>query len=660
MQPRDAGRRHGTMRRMSSNPKLVVGTAGHIDHGKSRLVLGLTGTDPDRLPEERARGMTIDLGFAHASIESCEISFVDVPGHERFIRNMLAGASGIDVALLVVAADDSVMPQTREHAEVLNLLGVERCIAVLTKMDLVDDEWADQVEEEVGEMLAEVGIEPVCYARTSAQTQRGLDELRAILAKLAREQSRRAVSRRWFRLSIDRSFTVAGRGTVVTGSVAHGTVRRDEEFELWPGPRRARVRDLQIHNQAYESADGRMRLAINLAGVSQDEVGRGCTLATAGYLEPARYLDTWIAWLRMPGKTVRQNIRLRLHLATSEVLAELKLLERPAGNTVTGQFGQLKVSQPIVATWADRFILRDESGSRTLGGGRILRLGGRPWTARRPAHRDGLKALLEGEPAARLEEVIRAAEWQPIDEKHLAVRAGLRDEQDATDTCNRLMGAGKVRALDVASTRVYVHNSHLAALAENLGRRLKQFMHDNPRLPGLPRSQWPGWMPGACVARNRPALAEWFIKAGFVAIDHDHLVPAGQRQQMSDADQALFQAIIEEIDQAAYQPPGLANLACRTPQNEKRVRQLIGLAMTQRKLVRITNDMWLHERRWRELTEAVVAAIHERGPLTVSDIRTLTQSSRKYVVPIAEALDAAGITRRVGDARELGQRAVQK
>ncbi|MCK4342040.1 MAG: selenocysteine-specific translation elongation factor [Phycisphaerae bacterium] len=642
---------------MAEDLRLVVGTAGHIDHGKSRLVLALTGTDPDRLPEEKARGMTIDLGFAHVALEGCAIWFVDVPGHERFIHNMLAGASGVDVALLVIAADDSVMPQTREHAEVLSLLGVDRCIAALTKMDLVDDEWAEQVEEEVRDMLADYGIEPVGFVRTSAETGRGLDELRSLLVKLAREQSQRHEISRWFRLPIDRAFVVAGRGTVVTGSVAHGSVTREDELELWPGPKVVRVRDLQTHYDERESAAGRMRLAINLAGVSQDETGRGYTLATPGYLEPARYLDVWIAWLRMPGKTRKQTLRLRLHLATSEVLTELKLLEKPTEDGVREQFGQLKVAESVVASWGERFILRDESGSRTLGGGCILRPVARLWTAKRPAQRGGLQTLLDGAPPARLEEAIRAAEWRPLDEQRLAVRAGLEDKDTVTAACRRLMGAGIIRALEAASIRLYVHNSHLKALGDDLTRRLKQYMHDNPRQPGLPRSQWPGWMPGACPARFRPVLAEWYLKTELVMLVHDHIVPAGEKQSMSSADQALLDQLLAEYDEGAFQPPDMKTFRCRTPKNEKRVRELIELAVARGQLVRVADGLWLHARRWEELIDRVVAAVHEKGGLTVSDIRTLLNSSRKYVVPIVERLDAAGITRRVGDRRTLGPKA---
>jgi selenocysteine-specific elongation factor len=642
---------------MSDAPKLVVGTAGHIDHGKSRLVWVLTGTDPDRLPEEKVRGMTIDLGFAHGQFDGCDISFVDVPGHERFIRNMVAGATGIDVAVLVVAADDSVMPQTREHAEVLSLLGVERCIVALSKMDLVDDEWADAVEDEVRGLLTGFGIQPLCCVRTSAEDGRGVEELRGVLARLAREQSRQAEPYRWFCLPIDRSFVIPGRGTVVTGSVAHGTVSREDELELWPTAERVRVRDLQSHHDARDSAAGRRRLALNLAGVSREDVARGYTLATPGYLEPARFLDVRLATLRMPGKTRKDVLRLRLHIATSEVLAELRLADKPESETVSGVFAQVKTAEPIVATWGQRFILRDESGMRTLGGGRVLRPVGRLWTARRPIQRQGLQALFEGQPAARLEEVIRAAEWQPLDDKRLSVRAGLRDEQEAAEMCRRLMGAGKIRVIEAASLRLCVHNSHLQALSEDLQRRLKEFIAANPRLPGLARAQAPAWMPGACPPRLRQALAEWWVSHGPVTLEHDHLVPAGKRQELPQVDQALLNAMLNEFDAGAFQPPLIAELKCRTPKNEKRIRELIELSVAQGKLVRFAPDMWLHDRRWKELVERVTGAIRERGGITVADIRTLLNSSRKYVVPIVEALDAAGITRRVGDLRQLGPKA---
>ncbi len=642
---------------MSEIATLVVGTAGHIDHGKSRLVQCLTGTDPDRLPEEKARGMTIELGFAHTQFEDCAISFVDVPGHERFIRNMVAGATGVDVAMLVVAADDSVMPQTREHAEVLSLLGVERCVIVLTKMDLVDDEWGEVVEDEARELLKALGIEPLACVRTSAEDGRGLDELRGVLAEVARDPHRVRAPYSWFRMPIDRKFVIAGRGTVVTGSVAHGAVQRDEQLELWPAGTSVRVRDIQTHHDAREATAGRMRLAVNLAGLSLDEVDRGHELATPGYLRRTTGLDVWIASLRMPGKERKQKLRLRLHIATSDVLAELRLLDKPAEDTCRGQFAQLKTAEPIVATWGQHFILRDESATRTLGGGRVLRPASRRWTAKRPAHIAGLTALLEGTPRARFAEVIRDHEWRVVDETLLAAEAGLADADEVRRISEGLLAKGVVRKLEAASQRLLVHESHLAALGDDLGRRLSTHLEANARLPGVPRSEWPAWMPRACPERFRPVLAEWFVRAERVFEAAGHIVPPGHSGALSSDDQALLDSLLMELDAGAYQPPAPKNLICRTDKNAKRLEELIDLAATRGEVVRVSADIWLHGRRWGDMASRVAERLRGGGQITISDLRTLLDSSRKYVVPIAERLDAAGITKRVGDNRMLGPKA---
>jgi selenocysteine-specific elongation factor len=645
------------MRRMPETPILVVGTAGHIDHGKSRLVLALTGTDPDRLPEEQARGMTIDLGFAHLSCDGCELSFVDVPGHERFIRNMVAGATGIDVALLVVAADDSVMPQTREHAELLSLLGVQRCLLVLTKMDLVDEEWADQVEDEARGLLAAVGIQPLACVRTSAQTGRGLDEIRRVLVGLARDAQRRHAPYRWFRMPIDRVFVVAGRGTVATGSVAHGTVQRDAELDLWPAGKRVRVRDMQMHHDQRATATGRMRLGLNLAAVPTDEVRRGCELASPGYLRPTRWMDVWMATVRMPGKVRRQTLHLRLHIATSDVLAELRLLAEPEADACRSVLGQLKVAQPIVATWGQHFIVRDESATHTLGGGRVLRPAARRWTARHPPDEAGLRALLEGAPRERLAEIIRESTWQGLADARLAAEAGLADAEDAARLCRSLLDKGILCQLETASQRLLVHASHLKSLGKDLVRRLRAYLEANPRIPGVPRSEWLGWMPRICPERFRPALADWFIAQEAVVLAGDRVVPPGHRDALAPADQTLYDQMLAEFDAGAFQPPDVATLRCRTPRNDKRLRELIDLAVAHGHLVRIADGLWLHTRRWDELVVRVSAALRSGARLTVADIRTLLNSSRKFVVPIAERLDATGVTRRAGDYRELGAKA---
>jgi selenocysteine-specific elongation factor len=639
---------------MASTHKLVVGTAGHIDHGKSRLVQALTGQDPDRLPEEKSRGMTIDLGFAYTQLDACDMWFVDVPGHERFIRNMLAGAGGVDLALLVVAADDAVMPQTEEHAEVLRLLGITDCVVALTKLDLVDDEWADAVEEEVRSLLARLDMQPLQVVRTSTETGRGIDELRGVLARHAAERGQRPATATWFRMPIDRAFTVPGRGTVVTGSVAHGGVQSEDELELWPAGRVVRVRDLQSHHDAQASAHGRMRLAVNLASIAPADAPRGCTLATPGYLAPTRVLDAQLAWLQLLGKRRGQTLRLRLHLATAETLCQLRLLDPPAGQRVTEAFAQLKLQDTVVAAWGDRFILRDESGQRTLGGGQVLHPAPRVWSGRRPARRTGLAALQSADAVTRLEEVVYAQEWQPATLPQLATRAGLADAGAAETLIGKLKAAGRMRVLASGELRLYVHNDHLDALAEDLGRRLAAYRADHPRQPGVPWSQWPAWMPAACPAKLRGVLAEWFVEQGPFTRQRDHVLAADARPDLPAEDQQLLQALLAEFAEAAFQPPALEDLQCRTAKNGKRLRELVEYAVAQEQLVRVADGLWLHAERWREMVQIVGGAIRARGPLKVAEIRTLLNSSRKYVVPLVERLDAAGVTQRRGDTRVLG------
>ncbi len=642
---------------MNASATLVIGTAGHIDHGKTRLVHALTGTNPDRLPEEQARGMTIDLGFASQEYEGCDFSFVDVPGHERFIRNMVAGATGIDVALLIVAADDSVMPQTREHAEVLSLLGVTRCVLVLTKMDLVDEAWADEVEADARGLLQTVGLTPLATVRTSAETGRGLDELRRVLLAAARDPQRPQTPFTWFRLPVDRVFVIAGRGTVVTGSVAHGAVRPDDELELCPVGRKVRVRDVQVHNVEQAGVSGRLRLGVNLAGVALEDVQRGHELAAPGYLQPTRCADVWLASLRMPGKTRRQTLRLRFHTATREVLAELRLVTPPAAEICTGVYGQLRTAEPIVATWGQHFILRDEAASRTLGGGCVIRLSARPRRLRDADFVSRLERLRTGTPAERVAEVLHSHGWTGRPAALLAAEAGLPDADAVEKVCQTLVQSKHLIALETASQRVLVHAAHLNQLAADLAQRLRTYVDANPRAGGVARSEWPAWMPRVCPERFRPVVAERLIADGCVALVDNRVVPPGHRDALAPADQKLLDDMLREYHAGAWQPPDLDKLRCRTPQNEKRLRELRDLAVTRGQLVRVGTEVWLHQQRWDELVTRVVAALRARQKLTLSEIRTLLDSTRFYAVPIAERLDALGITRRAGDQRVLGPKA---
>lgn len=654
--------------------QLVVGTAGHIDHGKSRLVWTLTGTDPDRLPEEKARGMTIDLGFAHTTIDGRDIYFVDVPGHERFIRNMVAGAWGVDLALLVVAADDSVMPQTREHAELLALLGVQRCALVITKLDLVDDGWADQVESEARELLASVGIAPIACVRTSTQDGRGLDELRRLLAAQSAASSEAPERPRWFRMPIDRAFVVKGRGTVVTGTVAHGDLHVDTELELWQvggqrgetrtraddaertaGARRVRVRDIQSHSQGRARTAGRTRAAVNLAGLAIENAHRGHELASPGFLAPTSRFEAWLDAFHPAGDRARTTIAARLHIATSEVLAGVRpLLEPQPDGPAPGCFAQIRTRTPIVVEWGQRFVLRDENGTRTIGGGVVLRGAAGAWSKRHPPDAAALERLRCGDVSTRTEEIVRGAGFAELSAERVAALAGLRDAAAAAEERGRLVASGRLVSLQSGQTQQIVHASHLAIAAGAVVERLNAMLHENPRSAGVPRGEWPSWMPRACPARLRPTLADWMVASGRVADVDGFVLPRGHRAVMSADDQRLFDAILSEFHAGGAAPPTVDALTCRNERNARRVDELVKLATARGRLLMIAPGVFLHAECYQAAISAVVGAIRARGALTVADIRTLLQSTRKFIVPLCEHFDAAGITKRSGDLRHLG------
>lgn len=643
-----------------SKPQLVVGVAGHIDHGKSALVRALTGIDPDRLPEERARGMTIDLGFAHTSVDDCDLWFVDVPGHERFIRNMVAGATGVSFSLLVVAADDSIMPQTREHAEALALLGVESCGLVLTKMDLVDAEWADAVEQEARELLQTIGLKPSWTARVSAPSGEGIPALLRLLAGAARAREKTTDRRRWFRMPIDRSFLVPGRGVIVTGSVLHGAIDAGAELDLWPAGRRVRARDLQTHNQAREQAGGTMRLAINIPGITLDDAQRGFELATPDYLAPAACLDARLTWLRAPGKRLRRRLRLRLHIATRDTLVEVRLAETPDGREVRDAWAQLIPADPLVAAWGQRFLLRDEAATRTLGGGVVTRPRSARWTAKTPPDIAALEIIRAGKPRERLEQVVRLAGLDETHEARRAAEAGLNEANEARSLLAELARHGVLVRLEAGTAVMHAHVETLETHARRLESRLDKWLDARPRAAGVPLREWPAWMPRRCPDKFRAALAEWLLADGRFVAANQHVTPAARTTAITDADRTLLTEIIAALDAGGFQPPALDEVIASAGRDEKRARELLEYGLASGALVRVSDTIWFSAPTWRALGARVIAAIQSRGPLSMSELKNELGTTRKYAVPLIEKLDALGVTRRQGDARVLGPAAANQ
>ena len=631
---------------------LILGTAGHIDHGKTALVKALTGVDTDRLPEEKLRGITIELGFAQLALGDCRLGIVDVPGHERFVRNMLAGATGVDLALLVVAADDSVKPQTREHLDILRLLDLDAGVIAITKCDLPDADWLDLVEEEIRELVRGTFLESAPIVRTSVVTGQGLDDLRAALlaaAQQAAHSRRRRALAGPFRMAIDRSFTIAGHGTVVTGSVASGRAKVGDELSLEPGGVRVRVRGLQNHDAPAEEVHRGQRAAINLAGVHHDEIRRGQELAASGHLVPARLLSVQLKLLESVERPLKHRSRVRCHLGTAELMASVVLIDRERLAPGETAAAQLFLSEPAVAVWGQPLVIRSESPLETIGGGRVL-----DPKAPKLARRQGealarLAELAADDPLARASAAIYffgLGEWTPAD---LSRSAGADDPEAAVA---ELLRRGDLQELRLSAGRTLL--VHRLFLEELFGRVESLLEKEHQRFPlrtMLDRSPLAARLAYLGSDALVDAVLEAMRRAGRLKATERGIALPGRGPQLSNSEQRLFAQIIEGYRAAGFQAPTVDEVRAQTPKNQQAVPQLVALAAAEGQLIEAAPGFYLHADSERRLRHTLGERLALGAGLTVSEIREILGVSRKYAVPLCEYLDRIGFTRREGDLR---------
>jgi selenocysteine-specific elongation factor len=468
---------------------LVLGTAGHIDHGKTALVKALTGIDCDRLPEEKKRGITIDIGFASLDLGEFRLGIVDVPGHERFIKNMLAGATGIDLALLVVAADDSVMPQTREHLEILKLLGLRHGLIALTKSDLMDETTREVVELEIGELVRDSFLEKASIVRTSAHTGEGIPELKAALAQVCRHVDERTGTE-WFRMAIDRAFVVQGHGTVVTGSATSGSARVGDELDWHPRGERVRIRSLQNHGRPAEEVHRGQRSAINLAGVRHEEVVRGQELATPGYLVPSRVLTTRLHCLADMKRPLKHRTFARVYIGTAEIMSTVSLLDCDRIQPGEWALAQFFLEAPATAVWGQPFVLRDVEAKHTLGGGQVLQPVARKVRRRHVEVIEHIEHLWDDDAERRVLAVAWLASSAGVTQPDVVRSAGVGPCQAAA-LLKCLLSRGDLVAVDAGPGRseALVHFDVLRELQERVLVILGQMHGQSPLYPTLDRQK---------------------------------------------------------------------------------------------------------------------------------------------------------------------------
>ncbi len=631
----------------------ILGTAGHIDHGKTSLIRALTGVNTDRLPEEKRRGITIDLGFANLTLGKYQLGIVDVPGHERFVRNMLAGATGMDLALLVIAADDSIKQQTREHLDILRMLDLKAGLIALTKCDLVEADWLDLVEQEIGQFVRGTVLENAPIVRTSVMTGHGLEELRRGLELLAQqaEQVSLAAESAPFRMAIDRTFTVAGHGTVVTGSISSGVARVGDELVIEPGGIAVRVRGLQSHDQSADEVCRGQRAAINLAGVHHDAIRRGQELAAPGHLLPSKLLTVAVTLLS-DASPLKNRTRLRVHLGTAEILASIVFLDKERLMPGEAGLAQLYLAEPAASTWNQPLVLRSESPVATIGGGRVLEPS--PQRLRRPDEQTliQVRLLQSTEPVERGAASLFLAgtkDWHAVDLPRVAGVSSpgkIRDE---------LLASGLLLEVQVAPTRrVSLHQQVMELLGRRVAAVLLALHQKNPLKMQFPREAIAhgfDYLEPAVLA----AVLDQMAKAGSIRISPQGLSLVGQGPKLSRNEQALYQQLLELFRTAGIQSPTVSECQQKAAKNGASVPQLLALAAGDGQLVEVAEGYYLHSEV--EAAARTTVASHEKmksgSGLTLSEIRELLATSRKYAVPLCEYWDKVQFTRRSGDLRLL-------
>jgi selenocysteine-specific elongation factor len=639
---------------------IIVGTAGHIDHGKTSLVKALTGIDADRLEEEKRRGITIDLGFAHMDLpasggETLRLGFVDVPGHERFVRNMLAGVGGIDLVLLVIAADEAIKPQTREHFDILQLLGVRRGITVLTKSDAVDAETLDVVRLEVEEFLRGTFLEPPksSIIAVSSLTGAGLDDLkREMISAASSVQPRDSAA--IARLPIDRVFSMKGFGTVLTGTLVAGTIRREDELQVFPSRRRLRVRGVQVHGQTTDSAVAGQRTALNLAGASTADLARGMTLAPPGTFETTRRADVLLRLLASAPRALKNRARVHFHSYTMETVAEVVLHARseadPTGNTGPLQllpaheaFARLKLPEPALLLPGDRFIIRQFSPVVTIGGGVVL--DATP-IARMSGISDDLKIFAEGDAEATLEARIARRHHQGVSTSGLVAETGWASSVIETHLANAIKTGRVVRAGEL-----FLHKPALEALKLRILSAAETFHKTNPLVSGVSKEELRSQVEAKPEVFETAAAA--LAQDKKLEVFGDLVRLSGQGVVMKDEEAESKKKIEDAFASAGLKVPALHEVLAGLKVDKIRAQKIVTLLLRDKLLIKVSDELVFHRGALEELRRQMAAYKIKSTKIDVAKFKELTGVTRKYAIPLLEYLDRERVTRRVGDVREI-------
>lgn len=630
---------------------IIAGTAGHIDHGKTSLVKALTGMDTDRLKEEKERGITIELGFAHLELtDGVRVGIVDVPGHERFVRTMVAGVAGIDLVMFVIAADEGIMPQTREHLEICRLLGVKQGIVLLTKQDLVDREWLKLVTEEVREYLSGSFLHGAPIIPFSSRTGEGLPALRRELGRLAGETPPREPSGP-FRLPVDRSFTLPGFGAVVTGTLRSGVIRVGDSVELLPSGKTGRVRGIQLHGKRKEEGVAGQRVAVNLQGIDHHEIRRGETVTSPGTFRTTRTVDIRLELLPS-ARSLRHRGMVQFLSGTAESSAQVIFPHRDSLRPGESAPAQLRLRTPLCLLPGDPFVLRSHSPAATMGGGRLLDPA--PARGRRVSEEalELLAALDGGDADTKIRLLVRESRLSGISAEKITLRSGCGNTVMEA-ALGRLLSRGEV-VRGVRDPGIFLTREAFRSLEDELMAALTSFLTDNPLRDGMGKEELKGKIPKRSDPRFFGALLASLVREGRLLLQRELVKPGtAVPPHLSGVGSGGGDAVEAELRQGGVEPPTLKELSQRLMTPEKQLREQLARLTREGQAIRVTGDLYYAPEPLLRLRGQLQLYLEERGEITPAEFRDLSGLSRKFMIPLLEYFDSIKLTIRIGDIRRL-------
>lgn len=629
--------------------QVILGTAGHIDHGKTSLIKALSGIDTDRLKEEKERGITIELGFAHLELPGGQLlGIVDVPGHEKFVKNMVAGATGIDLVALIIAADEGVMPQTREHLEICQLLNIEHGLVVLTKIDMVDPDWLELVKEDVTEYLSKTFLAGAPMVEVSSVTGKGIDELVKVLDSLVKDVPERDVGY-FFRLPVDRVFIMRGFGTVITGTTVSGKINTGDEITIYPQGLSTRIRGIQVHNREVEQVRAGLRTAINLQGVEKAQIQRGNVLAAKDTLRSTYMVDVSVELLRSAPRKLKNRAKVRFHTGTSEIIATVVLLDRDELNPGDSCFAQIRLDQPTAVLPHDRFVLRSYSPVRAIGGGEIITALPKKRKRFSKETLTELKLLSTGDLNQVTEQLIRVGRFQGLEQRDLPFLTNA-SKKKLDEIVKGLLAQKVVMQFDKEKGTL-LHKDFLIKAREEIMTILTSYHRDFPLKAGLSKEELRSRSSGSSNQKLFNYIVGQLINEGALVQEKEALRLKEHKVTLAQDQEEVRHQIEKIYEKGRLQPPYFRQIKDRFSGNT--AKDVLEVMVKDGILVKVKEDLYFHKKAIEDLKKELVAFLKKNGVINTPQFKDMTGASRKYTIPLIEHFDKSQLTVRVGDNRVL-------